>query len=81
MGRKVALSEAENSKITQRIQNNVSNLERAKELRRDHPTVKEFAINPAHCNGPSDKGKIRKQAPVLHRAMNHILIEVRRNPL
>ena len=29
----------------------------------------------------SDKGKIRSKKPVSHRATNHFMIEVRRNPL
>ena len=33
------------------------------------------------CDGRSDKGKIRKKAPVLHPAMTRIKREVRRNPL
>ena len=82
MGRKGALNEAEKLKITQRLHNNLSTLEIAKELGHDHRAVKKLAINPAHYNGRSDKGKIRKQTPVLHRAMNHIMKEkVRGNPL
>ena len=50
-------------------------------MRRYHRKVKKIANNIAHCNARSDKGKIRKQAPVSHRAMNHIMREVSRNPL
>ena len=57
-------------------------MEIAKELGHDHRAVKKLAINPAHYNGRSDWGKIRKKTPVLHRAMNHIMKEkVRGNPL
>ena len=53
-------------------------LEIAKELGRDHRTDKKFVSSPAQCNGRSDKGKIRKQAPVSHQAMRQIKKEVRR---
>ena len=43
--------------------------------------IVQFKNLPAHCNARSDKGKIRKQAPVSHRAMNHIMKEIRRNSL
>ena len=59
MGRKGALSESENFKITQRLHNNLSNLEIAKELGRDHRTVKKFAINPTHCNSVLTRKKFR----------------------
>lgn len=81
MGRKGALSQAEKFKIIQRLHSSISTLEISKELDRDHRTIKKFAINPALCNGRSDKGKIRKKAPLLQRTMNMIKREVRRNPL
>ena len=56
-------------------------MEIAKELGRDHRTVKRFAMNLALCNGRSDKGKILKEAPVSRRTLNHIKREVRRKPL
>ena len=70
MARKSALSKAKNFKITQRLHKNFSNLKIVRELGHDYRTIKKFAINPAHCNEPSDVGKIRKQAPVSHRAMH-----------
>lgn len=81
MGRKGALSEAEKSQIIQGLHNNLSTLEISKQIGRDHRTVKKFAINPASCNGRSDKGKVRKESPVSCRAINRIKREVRRNPL
>ena len=47
----------------------------AKELGRDHRTLKKLVISPAQCNGRSDNRKIR------HRAMRQIKKDVRRNPL
>ena len=44
-------------------------------------TIKKIVINPELCDGRSDKGKMRKKARVLHRAMSTITREVRRNPL
>ena len=64
MGRRGALSQAEKSKIIQRLPDNISTLEISKELDRDHRTIKKFVTNPKLCNGHSDKGKIRKKAPV-----------------
>ena len=81
MGRRGALSQAEKSKIIQRLHDNISTLEISKELDRDHRTIKKFVTNPELCNGRSDKGKIRKKAPVSHRAMSRIKREIRRNPL
>ena len=81
MGRRGALSQAEKSKIILRLHDNISTLEISKELDRDHRTIKKFVTNPELCNGRSDKGKIRKKAPVLHRAMSRIKREIRRNPL
>ena len=78
---KGAWTEAEKFKITQRLHNKVYILEIAKELGRDHCTIKKFAINPARCNGRSDKGKIWKQAPRSHRVINQIKREVCCNPL
>ena len=49
MGRKGALTEAEKLKVTQRLHNNLSILEIAKEFSRDHRTVKN--------HGRSDNGK------------------------
>ena len=80
MGCKDALSDAEKLKIPQGLYN-LSTLEIAKELGRDHRTVKRFAMNPALCNGRSDKGKIRKEAPVSRRYLNHIKREVYRTAL
>ena len=75
------MSRTEKSKIVQRIHNKVSTLEIAKELDRDHRTMKNFVTNPELCNGRFDKGKIRKKAHVLHRAMRRTRREVCRNPL
>ena len=58
----------------------MSTLQIAKELNRDHPTIKKFVTKTELCNGRSDKGKIRKRAPFSLRAMNKIKREVRRNP-
>ena len=55
-----------------------------KELDRDISTfhfIKKIVINPELCDGRSDKGKIRKKAPELHRAMTRIKRELCRNPL
>ena len=81
MGRRGALSQAEKSKIIQRLYDNISTLKMSKELDRDHRTIKKIGTNPKLCNGLSDKGKIRKKAPVSHRAMSRIKRELRRNPL
>jgi hypothetical protein len=81
MGRKCALSQAEKFKIIQMLHNNISTLEISKELDRDHRSIKKFVTDPELCNGRSDRGKIRKKAPVTHRAMSAIKREVRRNPL
>ncbi|XP_076056525.1 uncharacterized protein LOC143034407 isoform X2 [Oratosquilla oratoria] len=81
MGRKGALSQAEKSKIVQSIHNKISTLEIAKELDRDHRTIKKFVTNPELCNGRSDKGKIHKKALVSRRAMSRIEREVHCNPL
>ena len=81
MGRRGALSQAEKSKIIQRLHDNISTLEISRELDHDHRTIKKFVTSPELCNGRSDKGKIRKKAPVLHRAMSRIKKEIRRNPL
>ena len=81
MGCRGALSKAEKSKIIQRLHDNVFTLEISKELDRDHRTIKKFVTNPELCNGCSDKGKIRKKAPVSHRTMSRIKREICRNPL
>ena len=81
MGCKGALSQAEKSKIVQRIHNKISTLEIAKELDRDYRTIKKIVTNPELCDERSDKGKICKKAPVSHRAMSRIKREVRHNPL
>ena len=52
-----------------------------KELGSEFFTIKKIVINPELCDGRSDKGKIRKNARVLHRAMCMTTREVRRNPL
>ncbi|KAF2356825.1 Transposase Tc1-like [Trinorchestia longiramus] len=80
MGRKGALSHGEKFKIVQKLNNNISTLEIAKELGRDHRTIKKFVTNPDRCNCRSDKEKRRKKAPVSHRAMSRITRECRRNP-
>ena len=72
MGRKSALSQTEKSKIVQRLHKNISTLQIAKELDRSHETFTKFVTNPELCNGRSDKGKIRKKAPVSHRAMSRV---------
>ena len=81
MGRRGALSQTEESKIIQRLHDNIFTLEIREELNRDHRTIKKFVTNPELCNRRSDKGKIRKKAPVLHRTMSRIKREICRNPL
>ena len=68
MGRKGALSQAEKSKIVQRLHNKISTLEIAKKLHRDHRTIKRYCTNPQLCNGRSDKGKIHKKSYLSRRA-------------
>ena len=63
-------------KIIERLHSKV-NLEIAKESGRDYRTVKKVVIRTAQCYESSDKEKIRKQAPVSHRAMRQITKEVR----
>ena len=55
MGRRGALSQAEKSKIIQRLHDNISTLEISKELYPDHRTIKKCVTNPEHCNGLSNK--------------------------
>ena len=81
IGRRGALSHAEKSKVIQRLHDNICTLEISKELDRDHRTIKKFVTNPELCNGRSDKGEIRKKAPVSYRAMSRIKREIRHNPL
>ena len=81
MGHRGALSQAEKSKIIRRLHDNISTLEISKELDHDHRTIKKIGTNAELCNGLSDKGKIRKKAPVTHRAMSRINRELLRNPL
>ena len=81
MGHKGALSQTEKSKIVERLPKNISTVQIAKELDCSHRIFKKFVTNPALCNGRCNKGKIRKKAPVSHRAMSIIKREVRRNPL
>ena len=81
MGRKGALSQAEKSKIVQRLHNKISTLDIAKELHRDHRTIKRYCTNPQLCNGRSDKGKNRRKPFLSRRTMSKIKREVRRNPL
>ena len=53
----------------------------SKELDHDICTIKRIVINSELCDGRSDKGKIPKKAPELHRAMSRIKRELRHNPL
>ena len=52
-----------------------------KELGSEFCTIKKIVINPELYDGRSDKGKTRKKARVLHRAICRITREVRRDPL
>ena len=81
IGRKGTLSQAEKSKIVQRLYEKIFTLEIAKELHRDHRTIKEYCIDLELYNGRSDKGKIHKKANLSRRTLSMIKREVCRNPL
>ena len=74
MEHKFALGQTEKSKTAQKLHKNIYTLQIAKELNRDHGTIKKFVTNPERCNGRSDK------AHVSHRVMSRSKREIRRNP-
>jgi transposase len=78
MGKKSDLSSAEKSLIVKSIANGMKTIDIAKEIGRDHRTVKKYVQNSQHERKRSDKGSMRKITP---RKLRQIGRQLARKPL